>query len=63
MSAYIAQGDWRLGYINRDRVKQVTHEDVMRVANTYFKPSNRTVGRFFPQPMPPTGWRCRKCVI
>jgi len=48
MSAYIAQGDWRLGFINRDRVKEVTPEDVVRVANTYFKSSNRTVGRFFP---------------
>ncbi|SEQ88690.1 M16 family metallopeptidase [Neolewinella agarilytica] len=52
MSAYIAQGDWRLGFINRDRVKEVTPEDVMRVANTYFKPSNRTVGRFFPTEEP-----------
>ncbi len=52
MSAYIAQGDWRLGYIFRDRVEQVTPADVMRVANKYFMPSNRTVGRFFPTENP-----------
>jgi zinc protease len=48
MSAYIAQGDWRLGFIYRDRVEQVTAEDVLRVAQDYFKPANRTIGRFFP---------------
>ena len=48
MSSYIAQGDWRLGYIYRDRVEQVTVDDVVRVAEQYFKPQNRTVGRFYP---------------
>ncbi|MEO0732736.1 MAG: insulinase family protein, partial [Bacteroidota bacterium] len=48
LSEYIAQGDWRLGFIFRDRVEQVTPEDVLRVAKKYFKSSNRTVGRFFP---------------
>lgn len=48
MSEYIAQGDWRLGFIYRDRIENVTPEDVLRVANKYFKPSNRTIGRFFP---------------
>ncbi|NJB86481.1 zinc protease [Lewinella marina] len=48
MSGYIAQGDWRLGYIYRDRVEQVTQADVVRVASQYFKPQNRTIGRFFP---------------
>ncbi|MEL7161574.1 MAG: insulinase family protein, partial [Bacteroidota bacterium] len=52
MSSYIAQGDWRLGFIYRDRVEQVTPEDVLRVAKKYFKPSNRTVGRFFPTESP-----------
>lgn len=48
MSSYIAQGDWRLGYIFRDRVEEVTVDDVIRVAERYFKPQNRTVGRFYP---------------
>ena len=52
MSAYIAQGDWRLGYIYRDRVEQVTVDDVIRVAEQYFKPQNRTVGRFYPEAQP-----------
>jgi zinc protease len=52
MSAYIAQGDWRLGYIFRDRVELVTPEDVLRVAKTYFKASNRTTGRFWPTDEP-----------
>ncbi|PPK88513.1 zinc protease [Neolewinella xylanilytica] len=52
MSAYIAQGDWRLGYIYRDRVEQVTVADVVRVAEKYFKPENRTIGRFYPVEKP-----------
>ena len=52
MSSYIAQGDWRLGYIFRDRVEQVTPADVLRVAEKYFKPSNRTTGRFYPVDTP-----------
>ncbi len=52
MSGYIAQGDWRLGYLYRDRVEQVTLADVIRVADKYFKPQNRTIGRFYPVAKP-----------
>jgi len=52
LSSYIAQGDWRLGFINRDRTEKVTPEDVLRVANKYFINSNRTIGRFFPTEEP-----------
>ncbi|MCP9236294.1 pitrilysin family protein [Lewinella sp. JB7] len=52
LSSYIAQGDWRLGFIFRDRVEQVTVDDVVRVAEKYFKPQNRTIGRFFPVEKP-----------
>ena len=48
ISEFIAGGDWRLGFIYRDRLEQVTPEMVQDVAQRYFKPSNRTVGRFLP---------------
>jgi len=52
MSEYIAMGDWRLYFLRRDRIRNVTLEDVKRVAAAYFKPSNRTVGMFIPTPTP-----------
>ncbi len=51
-SNYIASGDWRLAFLDRDRVKEATLEDVIRVAEKYFKPSNRTVGKFIPEAEP-----------
>ena len=52
MSEYIAQGDWRLFFLYRDRIRQVTPEDVKRVAEKYYKPSNRTLGIFIPTEKP-----------
>ncbi|MCB9275145.1 MAG: insulinase family protein [Lewinellaceae bacterium] len=52
MSEFLAQGDWRLGFIYRDRLEQVTPEQVAAAAKRYFKPSNRTVGRFLPDATP-----------
>ncbi|MEO8035109.1 MAG: pitrilysin family protein, partial [Acidobacteriota bacterium] len=52
MSESIAAGDWRLFFINRDRLRKVTSEDVQRVASLYLKPSNRTMGEFIPDPKP-----------
>ena len=52
LGEYIAKGDWRLFFINRDRVEKVTPADVDRVAKAYFKPSNRTVGLFIPEAKP-----------
>lgn len=52
MSDVIAQGDWRLFFIYRDRVKTVTPADVQRVAKTYLKQSNRTLGLFIPTQTP-----------
>ena len=52
LSEYIATGDWRLVYLYRDRLRAVTPADVQRVAATYLKPSNRTVGRFIPEAKP-----------
>ncbi len=44
----VAAGDWRLYFLQRDRIAAVTVDDVNRVAGTYFKPSNRTLARFIP---------------
>jgi zinc protease len=48
----VANGDWRLPFLQRDRIEAVTADDVNRVARTYFKPSNRTLGRFVPTDAP-----------
>ncbi len=52
LSEWIGAGDWRLFFLNRDRVKRATAEDVQRVAVQYLKPSNRTVGLFLPTQKP-----------
>ena len=52
LSESIAEGDWRLLFILRDRVAAVTVADVQRVAGAYFKESNRTLGRFIPTQNP-----------
>jgi zinc protease len=52
MSEWIGYGDWRLIFINRDRLRKLTPEDVQRVAATYLKQSNRTLGQFVPTPKP-----------
>jgi zinc protease len=52
LSEWVAQGDWRLFFLNRDRIRKVTPEDVKRVATNYLKSSNRTVGQFIPTAKP-----------
>jgi zinc protease len=52
LSEWAAQGDWRLFFIHRDRLKAVTPEDVTRVAGAYLLESNRTSGVFYPTPEP-----------
>lgn len=52
LSESIASGDWRLFFKNRDDLEKVTAADVRRVAETYFKPSNRTLGAFIPTEKP-----------
>jgi zinc protease len=48
----ISQGDWRLMFLQHDRLKDVQPSDVLRVAKLYFKPSNRTVGYYIPDMNP-----------
>ncbi len=52
LSEYIAQGDWRLFFLDRDRIKAVTPAQVDAVAANYLKESNRTVGEFIPTAKP-----------
>lgn len=48
LSEFAALGDWRTAFAYRDRVGKVTTADVQRFAKTFFKSSNRTLGRFIP---------------
>jgi len=52
LSEAVAAGDWRLIFLNRDRVAALTVADVQRVAENYFKESNRTLGEFIPTAAP-----------
>jgi zinc protease len=52
LSEWAAQGDWRLYFLYRDRLEQVTVEDVNRVARAYLPASNRTVGLYIPTEQP-----------
>ncbi len=52
LSEWASMGDWRLLFIHRDRIEAVTPADVQRVATTYFKPDNRTVGTYIPTAAP-----------
>jgi zinc protease len=47
-----AAGDWRLFFINRDRLENVTVDDVNAVAKKYLQASNRTVGIYLPTEQP-----------
>ncbi len=48
LSEYIAQGDWRLAFLYRDILKNVTPDDVNRIVKKYLITSNRTTGEFIP---------------
>jgi zinc protease len=52
MSEAIAQGDWRLFFVLRDRVKAVKVDDLRRVARERLLPANRTVGVYLPTEAP-----------
>lgn len=48
LSEFVAMGDWRLLFLYRDQLAKTTREDVQRVATTYLRPANRTLGTFHP---------------
>jgi zinc protease len=52
LSEWAAQGDWRLYFLARDRIAQVTPEAVQAVATRYLQRNNRTVGVFIPTDKP-----------
>lgn len=52
LSEFIAQGDWRLLFFQRDRLKKLKPADVTRVAEKYLIQSNRTLGQFIPTEKP-----------
>jgi len=52
LGGYAGDGDWRALFLMRDEVGKVTPEDVVRVAKSYLKSSNRTLGEFIPTAAP-----------
>jgi len=52
LSEFIGAGDWRLSFIQRDRIEKMSLEQVNAVAQKYFIPTNRTLGRFIPTKEP-----------
>ncbi len=52
LSESIAQGDWRLFFLNRDQVRNLTLADVNRVATSYLLRDNRTLGSYIPTDKP-----------
>src|SRR5690606_6322261 len=52
LTEHIAAGDWRLLFTSRDAIAAVSADDVNRVAATYLRRENRTLGRFVPTDEP-----------
>jgi zinc protease len=52
LSESIAQGDWRLFFLLRDRVRSVAPADVQRVARERLVPAGRTLGLYIPTEKP-----------
>jgi len=48
LSEWVTLGDWRLRFLRRDQVTNLTLEEVNTIADKYFKTSNRVIGRFIP---------------
>ncbi|MBL9039779.1 MAG: insulinase family protein [Archangium sp.] len=52
LSEWGAIGDWRMMFVQRERLKAVTVAEVDAVAGKYFKPENRTTGEYVPTEKP-----------
>ncbi|HEX3474914.1 MAG TPA: pitrilysin family protein [Kofleriaceae bacterium] len=52
LSESIAGGDWRLLFLNRDRIAQLTSAELQKAAAAYLVASNRTLGMFYPTKNP-----------
>ena len=52
LSEAIAIGDWRMLFVERDRIRAVTLADVQRVGQEYLTQSNRTEGQYIPTEKP-----------
>jgi zinc protease len=52
LSNYISQGDWRLFFLHRDRIRKITSVQVRAAASKYLKRENRTLGQFIPTATP-----------
>ena len=52
LSEWLGMGDWRLMFLNRDRVEGVTLENVQAAADKYLVRNNRTLGMFIPSEQP-----------
>lgn len=48
LSEWAAQGDWRLYFLFRDHVEEVSAEECTQAAADFFTRNNRTVGLFIP---------------
>jgi zinc protease len=52
LSDSIAQGDWRLFFVDRDATAKASADEVSAAAERYFRRDNRTVGLFIPEEHP-----------
>lgn len=52
LSEAVARGDWRLYFLQRDQVRGVALAEVQRIADTWLRPDNRTVGLYEPTAKP-----------
>jgi len=52
LSEYVAVGDWRMMFVERDRIRKVTLADTQRVATQYLLAANRTEGQYIPTDKP-----------